>query len=237
MIHANIYFINNLEMDKSQYKLLTADHIDDFYGYDRMVAQTHIDNVGCIIVSAMYGDPIDNEYDLNEIYQAIESTPVYESKRCKKGTITLTESELKGVISESVKKIIKEAFSDLYEWEHFNNSPEDEDEYIPDYIDCIDPATLNDALESIGWSYYDSKDIKSKNGREYAVYYLSRNNGRAESDPDVILNTVKKHAEMPNGIFIKEYIHSYAPERRTYVIFSEIVPKENYGKQLKLDLQ
>lgn len=224
-------------MDKSQYRLLPANKINEFEGYDRTVAQTHIDNVGCIIVSTMYGDPIDNEYDLDEIYQAIESTPVYESKRNKKNTITLTESELKGVITESVKKIIKEAFSDMYEWEHFNNNSEDEDEYVPDYIDCIDPATLSNALDSIGWSYHDSQDIKSKNGREYVIYYLSRNNGRAETDPDVILNTVKKHAEMPNGIFIKEYIHSYAPEQRTYVIFSEVVPKENYGKQLKLNLQ
>ena len=68
-------------MDKSQYRLLPADKIDEFEGYDRTVAQTHIDNVGCIIVSAMYGDPIDNEYDLDEIYQAIEGTQMYESKR------------------------------------------------------------------------------------------------------------------------------------------------------------
>lgn len=98
-------------MDKSQYRLLPADKINEFEGYDRAVAQTHIDNVGCIIVSAMYGDPIDNEYDLEEIYQAIESTKMYESKNRKimsKNTIRLTESELKKVITESVKRILKE---------------------------------------------------------------------------------------------------------------------------------
>lgn len=94
-------------MDKSQYRLLPANKINEFEGYDRTVAQTHIDNVGCIIVSAMYGDPIDNEYDLDEIYQAIESTKMYESKN-RKNTIRLTESELKKVISESVKKVLKE---------------------------------------------------------------------------------------------------------------------------------
>lgn len=70
-------------MDKSQYRLLSANEIDKFDGYDRVVAQNHIANVGCIIVDSTYGDPIDNEYDLEEIYQAIESTKMYESKNRK----------------------------------------------------------------------------------------------------------------------------------------------------------
>lgn len=70
-------------MDKSQYRLLSANEIDKFEGYDRDVAQNHIANVGCIIVDSTYGDPIDNEYDLEEIYQAIESTKMYESKNRK----------------------------------------------------------------------------------------------------------------------------------------------------------
>lgn len=95
-------------MDKSQYRLLSANEIDKFDGYDRVVAQNHIANVGCIIVDSTYGDPIDNEYDLEEIYQAIESTKMYESKNRKNGknTIRLTESEFRKIIFESVKKIL-----------------------------------------------------------------------------------------------------------------------------------
>lgn len=115
-------------MDKSQYRLLSANKIDKFDGYDRVVAQNHIANVGCIIVDSTYGDPIDNEYDLEEIYQAIESTKMYESKNrkekihknmAKQNTITLTESELKRVISESVKKVLKES-------DYFDSSYRDE---------------------------------------------------------------------------------------------------------------
>lgn len=96
-------------MDKSQYRLLSANEIDKFDGYDRVVAQNHIANVGCIIVDSTYGDPIDNEYDLEEIYQAIESTKMYESKNRKnmgKNIIRLTESEFRKIIFESVKKIL-----------------------------------------------------------------------------------------------------------------------------------
>ncbi len=92
-------------LDKSQYRLLSADHLDEFEGYDRVVAQAHLANCGYIIVSTEYGDPIDNEYDLEEIYNNIN----YLGESIKrKNTIKLTESELKNIISESVKNILKE---------------------------------------------------------------------------------------------------------------------------------
>lgn len=36
--------------------------------YDKTVAQCHLKNVGVIIVDPVYHNPIDNEYDLDEIY-------------------------------------------------------------------------------------------------------------------------------------------------------------------------
>ena len=56
-----------------EYNVLPAESLNDFQGYDRTVAQCHIANCGKIIVSAEYGDPIDNEYDLAEIYEQIEN--------------------------------------------------------------------------------------------------------------------------------------------------------------------
>ena len=57
-----------------QYETLDPSEIDKFDGYDRTVAQCHIDNVGCIIVYAGTMEPIDNEYDLGDIYNEIENS-------------------------------------------------------------------------------------------------------------------------------------------------------------------
>lgn len=40
--------------------------------YDKKVAESHLANTGVVIVDAKYGQPIDNEYDLEEIYRIIE---------------------------------------------------------------------------------------------------------------------------------------------------------------------
>ena len=56
-----------------EFNLLPAERLNGFQGYDKTVAQCHIANCGKIIVSAEYGDPIDNEYDLAEIYEQIEN--------------------------------------------------------------------------------------------------------------------------------------------------------------------
>lgn len=58
---------------KTQYGLnfliMNAEKIGRFSGYDKSVAECHIANYGFIIVYAERpSEPIDNEYDLEEIY-------------------------------------------------------------------------------------------------------------------------------------------------------------------------
>lgn len=50
-----------------EYEVLPPEEINRFEGYDKSVAQNHINNYGCIIIDKNYGEPIDNEYDLEEI--------------------------------------------------------------------------------------------------------------------------------------------------------------------------
>ena len=52
--------------------LLDKSKISEFTGYDRRVALCHIANCGHIIIDEEYELPIDNEYDLDEIYKMIE---------------------------------------------------------------------------------------------------------------------------------------------------------------------
>lgn len=41
--------------------------------YDKTVAQCHLKNAGVIIVDSEYHTPINNEYDLDEIYRILET--------------------------------------------------------------------------------------------------------------------------------------------------------------------
>lgn len=56
-----------------EYKILNAGEIDRFTGYDRSVAQCQIANGGRIIIDIIYEQPIDNEYDLEEIYNQLNA--------------------------------------------------------------------------------------------------------------------------------------------------------------------
>lgn len=61
-----------------EYQLINKNRINEFEGYDRVVASCHIDNCGCIIcyVSGSCDkelEPIDNEYILDEIYKTLEN--------------------------------------------------------------------------------------------------------------------------------------------------------------------
>ncbi len=51
------------------YNILSKEEVERFEGYDRKVAECHITNLGYIIVDGKYGEPIDNENDLDQIYE------------------------------------------------------------------------------------------------------------------------------------------------------------------------
>lgn len=61
-------------METSGLKFELLKEIDPTWeNYDKTVAQCHIKNVGVIIVDTEYHKPIDNEYDLDEIYRILEA--------------------------------------------------------------------------------------------------------------------------------------------------------------------
>lgn len=55
------------------FNILNAEEIDRFSGYDRVVAANQVANCGKIIIDAVYEQPIDDEYDLEEIYKLINA--------------------------------------------------------------------------------------------------------------------------------------------------------------------
>lgn len=70
-----------------EYRLLTPKQWDkeksNFMDYDRVVANNHIYNSGKVIVDTQYGSPIDNEYDLAEIYDQIDEMKKSNAKNVK----------------------------------------------------------------------------------------------------------------------------------------------------------
>ena len=53
-----------------EFRLQDKGYLDSLDGYDKVVASTHLANSGKIITYPS-GEPIDNEYDLEEIYGMI----------------------------------------------------------------------------------------------------------------------------------------------------------------------
>lgn len=54
-----------------EFRLQDKEYLDKLEGYDKVVARTHLANSGKIITHPN-GEPIDNEYDLDEIYGIIK---------------------------------------------------------------------------------------------------------------------------------------------------------------------
>lgn len=57
-----------------EFDILPKEEVGRFDGYDRTTAECHVANVGCIIVDTQYHQPLDNEYDLEEIYNMLEKS-------------------------------------------------------------------------------------------------------------------------------------------------------------------
>lgn len=67
----------------------TVTDIDpDWNDYDKTVAECHLAHVGVVIVDAEYGQPIDNGYDLEEIYTTLEKEKSDRSENKRHGRKT-----------------------------------------------------------------------------------------------------------------------------------------------------
>lgn len=67
--------MNAKEIFQTSYGLeyqLTQKVNPNWSNYDKLVAETHLENVGVIIIDNVYYQPIDNEYDLGEIYSILK---------------------------------------------------------------------------------------------------------------------------------------------------------------------
>ena len=91
-----------------KYKVCSPDEWQQMKGsmdpYDVSIGDMHIANYGFVILDDVYNQPIDNEYDLEEIVHDLK-------KRARERVATITETQLRGIIKESITRILKENYA------------------------------------------------------------------------------------------------------------------------------
>jgi hypothetical protein len=143
-----------------------------------------------------------------------------------KKIIKLTEGDLNKIIKESVNNILTEDFSKLEQWYQLDDEFDDEEDEDIEYQDSIDFRTLNDVLESLGWHYYNAEFYDEISNNMYIVYYAAPNNiSEYEEDENIILNSLKKKAEIPDGINIKIAFNPATPKYKKLLIKVKVFDK------------
>ena len=73
----------------SIYKFDTVTEINpEWSDYDKTIAGCHLANARVVIVDTEYGQPIDNEHDLEEIYRILEKKKTGHTKNERHGRKT-----------------------------------------------------------------------------------------------------------------------------------------------------
>lgn len=74
--------------EPTPYLLLKAGTDSEWSGYDKTIAGCHLANARVVIVDTEYGQPIDNEHDLEEIYRILEKKKTGHTKNERHGRKT-----------------------------------------------------------------------------------------------------------------------------------------------------
>jgi hypothetical protein len=69
--------------------------------YDVSIGNMHLQNYGFVILDAQYEQPIDNEYDLEEIENQLKNYA-----RSSASPISLTETQLRNIIKKTITEAL-----------------------------------------------------------------------------------------------------------------------------------
>ena len=149
----------------------------------------------------------------NFLYEALEkqmNTLLNENKRERNITAKLTELELRDMITESVRKHLTEAFSDIYQWENFDNDRIlDEDDYstsVNGYV-VMDGtgavvANFNEGEYQEAVDYANELAINARLRASYDVYGVEEDGySTDENDSTLVYSTYDNEDELRNMMF------------------------------------
>lgn len=109
----------------------------------------------------------------------------------KQNKTTITEAELKNIIAESIKKVLREA--------------DEENGEALNFYDFVD------ILEKNGWSYSGYQEVSNKQGQTGIRYRLYPE--RNASSADELIKQLQQAAISPNGVIPSRWSNRYAPEQ------------------------
>ena len=107
----------------------------------------------------------------------------------KKQVVRLTEGDLHRIIKESVNTILKEAFSDLYQWKHFDNDRVfDEHEYYDSFVVLDGTQAIVANCKTYDEAVETAKELAMKyNNSTFEVYGCDENHTYSTDDEDSTL--------------------------------------------------
>ena len=114
---------------------------------------------------------------------------------------TITESQLRKIVKESIKKVLREA--------------DEENGEALNFYDFVD------ILEKNGWSYSGYQEVSNKQGQTGIRYRLYPE--RNASSADELIKQLQQAAVSPNGVIPSRWSNRYAPEQNglSVVILNE----------------
>lgn len=104
---------------------------------------------------------------------------------------TITESQLRQIVKESIKKVLREA--------------EEENGESLNFYDFVD------ILEKNGWSYSGWQVVSNKQGQTGVRYRLYP--GRNASNADELINQLQQAAVSPDCVIPSKWSNKFAPEQ------------------------
>ncbi len=104
---------------------------------------------------------------------------------------TITESQLRQIVKESVKKVLREA--------------DEENGEALNFYDFVD------ILKKNGWSYSGYQEVSNKQGQTGIRYRLYPE--RNASSADELIKQLQQAAVSPDGVIPSRWSNGYAPEQ------------------------
>lgn len=156
----------------------------------------------------LMGKWVDGRRDLEDLEDANYMFTKNEEKQAV--TAKLTESELRDMITESVRKHLTEAFSDIYQWKNFDNDRSiDEDDYstyVNGYV-VMDGtgavvANFNEGEYQEAVDYANELAINARLRASYDVYGVEEDGySTDENDSTLVYSTYDNEDELRNMMF------------------------------------
>lgn len=114
-----------------------------------------------------------------------------------------------------LRNVIKEAFSDYYNFNHFDNDNLPDDEDYEMVHEAIDFNTFVDICHSHGWDYHNTMDVTNKNGAN-GVRYIFSSSCNNNFPFEELVNELKSKATDPDGVIPSMGTNRNAPNEKLF---------------------